>query len=136
MHATPPRARWRAVRWQAALVALTVMIATPSSPLGAQRIAPSGVQHREETPITVFTDSTRQQRGRSHVDGAVRGGAIGLGVGAVTGMAFFALAYTALAESRTPPDYGELIVPVIAFGAMGGLAGAAVGGIIGGIIGR
>jgi len=135
MRAKSPRVVRRIANRCLTRIALAAMIALPSSPLAAQRIAPSGVQHREAAPIDFHADSTRQ-RTRSHVDGAVRGGAIGLGVGAVTGMAFFGLVYTALSESQGPPPIDELVVPVIAFGAMGGLAGATVGAIIGGIIGR
>jgi hypothetical protein len=135
MNAPWPRATCRITNRCAALVMLAVALALPSSPLAAQRIAPSGVQHREAAPIDFYADSTRQ-RNRSHVDGAVRGGAIGLGVGAVTGMAFFGLIYTALSESQGPPPVDELVVPILTFGAMGGLAGATVGAIIGGIIGR
>jgi hypothetical protein len=133
MRATQPRTSRRIIKQGAALVALGVVIGMPSSTLHAQRIAPSGVQQREEAPITIYTDSTRT---RSHIDGAVRGGAIGLGVGAVTGMVLFGLAYSALADGHNTSDVGELVIPVIAFGAMGGLAGATVGAIIGGIIGR
>jgi len=124
---------WRTTHLRVALVALACAIAIPSSPLVAQRIAPSGVQHRAEAPITVYTDSAQR---RSHVDGAVRGGMIGFGAGAVVGAAYFGVLYAALLDGRLSASNAEALMGLVLCGAAGGLAGATVGAIIGGIIGR
>jgi hypothetical protein len=124
----------RTVRKSLIAWAIAASLAAPASPLLAQRIAPSGVQRLDVAPRSPEQSAPQP---RSHVDGAVHGAAIGLGAGALTGVAVYVAAHVFVSahdtQVVTPDD--KVIFFWWAVGA-GALAGGTLGAVIGGIIGR
>jgi hypothetical protein len=112
------------------------LITTPASPLLAQRIAPSSVQRLEVAANTLSRADSVERRSRSHVDGAVHGGLVGFGAGAITGAGFFGLAYAAAGDIKHSATSGEQLFAFWMITGAGAVAGTAIGALIGGIIGR
>jgi hypothetical protein len=117
-------------------LALVALVTTAASPLHAQRIAPSGVQRLDVAPLAPSSADTNRAQPRSHVDGAVHGGAIGLGVGALTGVAVYVAAHALYSSQDTQVvTSGDKVIlfwwTTVAGAAAGGVLGAVIGGIIG-----
>ena len=122
-------------------LSLLALIVAPASSVFAQRIARSGVQRLEGAPhetswVSAGAD-TGSVRPRSHVDGAVHGGAVGLGVGALTGVAVYvaAHAFVSSQDTQVVTSSDKVVLFWWAVSA-GALAGGTLGAVIGGIIGR
>jgi hypothetical protein len=119
------------------LLSTLALIATPTSSILAQRVATSGVQRLEVAPAASPWADTSTTRPRSHVDGAVHGGAVGLGIGALTGVAVYvaAHAFVSSQDTQVVTSNDKVILFWWAVGA-GALAGGTLGAVIGGIVGR
>ena len=75
-------------------------------------------------------------RSRSHISGAVHGGLVGLGIGALTGAGVLGVMYVAAHSTNKSSTDDELPFVFRVFTVMGALAGTAIGATIGGIAGR
>jgi hypothetical protein len=118
-------------------LALLALLASPASPLLAQRIAPSGVQRLEVAPLGISAADTNASQPRSHVDGAIHGAAVGAGAGALTGVALYIAAYAVYSSQDTEVfTRSDKVILFWWTAGAGALAGGTLGAVIGGIIGR
>ena len=119
------------------LLAAITLVLTARAPVAAQRVALSGVHRIDTVDGGLAPVDANATRPPSHADGAVHGALIGLGAGALAGVAVYVVAHAFVSSQDTQVvTSNDKVVFFWWSTGLGALAGATIGGVIGGIAGR